>query len=93
MVSITILSLINYNNLLAEVSQKCQKFEVTFTITYNAITLSEATRLEKVIRNDFSDACKVKTKLEETDDCLYFTADNVILDTITTPSTYSITDK
>jgi len=42
-----------------------QKFEVTFTVTYNAITLEDAAQKELEFRERYSDACKVKVSLKE----------------------------
>lgn len=49
----------------AEVKQEPQKFEVKYTITYNAITLDEAAKKEKDIKKKYKDACKVEIKLEK----------------------------
>ena len=42
-----------------------QKFKVTYTITFNELTLQEASRLEKVIKQDYSDACEIDVSLEK----------------------------
>ena len=44
---------------------KAQKFEVTYTITYNSITLLEASELEEKIRKEHKDACKVSVAVKE----------------------------
>lgn len=44
---------------------QCKKFEVTFTITYNEMTLADAALMERKIREQFSDACKVDVKVKE----------------------------
>lgn len=40
------------------------KVEVTYSVTYNAITLEKAAQLEKHFRNGYKDACKVDVKIE-----------------------------
>ena len=44
---------------------EAQKFEVTYTITYNSVTLSEAAELEEKIREEHKDACKVSVAVKE----------------------------
>ena len=44
---------------------KAQKFEVTYTITYNSLTLLEASELEAKIRKEHKDACKVSVSVKE----------------------------
>jgi len=44
---------------------EAQKFEVTYTITYNSITLLEASELEEKIRKEHKDACKVSVAVKE----------------------------
>jgi len=44
---------------------KAEKFETVYTITFNAITLEEASRLEDVIKKKFKDACKIEVNLNE----------------------------
>jgi len=43
----------------------CQNFKVTFTITYNSITLQEAAYLEKAINIQHSEACTREVDLEK----------------------------
>ena len=50
----------------AEKEVECKKFEVKFIITYNALTLQQAADMEKSIRKQFNDACKVNVKINET---------------------------
>ena len=38
---------------------EAQKFEVTYTIKYNSVTLLEAAKLEEKIRQEYKDACKI----------------------------------
>lgn len=40
-------------------------FEVTFSITFNAIPLEQAARLERVIRGEYKKACKVDVQVKE----------------------------
>lgn len=64
--------------------QKRQEFEVTYTITYNSITLAEAAKREMEIKKQHRKACKVKTSVKEISD---FTASYITFDgsrTITT---------
>ena len=44
---------------------EAQKFEATYTITYNSITLLEASELEAKIRDEYKDACKVNVSVKE----------------------------
>ena len=60
-------------NLEAEVNQKPQKFEVVYTITYNAITLEEAADKEILIKKRFKDACKVETDVDKPSELGTFT--------------------
>ena len=49
----------------AELSQEATKHKVTFTLTFNALTLDEAADKEALIQKRFKDACILKTKVEE----------------------------
>jgi hypothetical protein len=42
-----------------------KKFEVTFTVTYNAISLEDAAKKEAVFRELYKDACKVDVTVRE----------------------------
>ena len=42
-----------------------KKFEITYTVKYNAITLQEAADLELVFRKLYKDACRVDVKVKE----------------------------
>ena len=42
-----------------------KKFEITFVVTYNELTLEEAGKKEAEIRKLFEDACKVDVKVAE----------------------------
>ena len=42
-----------------------QKFQVTYTVVYNAITLDEAAAKEKDIKSKHKDACKISLSLKE----------------------------
>ena len=52
----------------AEVNQDPQKFEVTYTIVYNAISLEEAADKEVLLKKRFKDACSVKVKAKAVKD-------------------------
>ncbi len=58
--------------LTASTDKKPKQFKVTFTVTYNSITLTKAAELEKVFRDRFSDACNVDIKLEETTGIIFY---------------------
>jgi len=45
--------------LYGDVNKEAQKFTLTVTITYNAVTLEEATKIEAQVRRNHVDACKV----------------------------------
>ncbi len=47
-----------------EKKQDAQRFKVTFTITYNQLTLAEAAELEKVVREQHAKACAVVVGVE-----------------------------
>jgi len=47
-----------------EKKQDAQRFKVTFTITYNEATLSEAAELERVVREQHAKACAVVVGVE-----------------------------
>ena len=51
-----------------------QKFTVTYTITYNSLTLEEAAKKELAIKESNKEACEVKVELKK--------LDNVALDTV-----------
>ena len=51
--------------LTASTDKKQQEFEVTYTVTYNSITLQRAAELEKVFRDKFNDACKVEVNVKK----------------------------
>ena len=55
----------------AEKEVECKKFEVKFIITYNALTLQQAADMEKSIRKQFDDACKVNVKVDEASRTVY----------------------
>lgn len=44
-----------------------QKFKTVFTITYNAISLEEAAKLEKKLMKEHSDACDLSISLSKAD--------------------------
>jgi len=43
----------------------CKKFNVTFSLTYNAMTLSEAGQKELQLRELFGDACMIDVKVAD----------------------------
>lgn len=47
---------------------KEKKFETIFVITYNSITLAEAAKLEKLIREIHEKACKLEINLKDLGD-------------------------
>jgi len=61
----------------ASVDQKPQKFEVTFKVTYNAITLEKAAELERIFKKQFSDACKVVLEVKETSTLVFAITDTL----------------
>jgi hypothetical protein len=42
-----------------------KKFQVTFTVTYNSMTLEQAAKKEQVFRDLFKDACTVDVSVKE----------------------------
>ncbi len=49
------------------------KFTVTYSIRFNEVTLYEAARLEKVIKEEFGDACSFSIKVESVSETtIYF---------------------
>ena len=52
---------------MAEVNQDPQKFKVTYTVIYNALTLKEASRIETQIKGNHKNACRIKTKVDSAD--------------------------
>ena len=42
-----------------------QKFQVTYKITYNSMTLEEAAEMEKVVKATHKGACSIKVTVEE----------------------------
>ena len=48
------------------IANENQKFEVVFTVKYNAITLAEAAEKEKEFRERYKDACSVEISLKKT---------------------------
>ena len=58
-----------------------KKFEVTFTVTYNAITLQEAAVLEGTFRRQYQDACKVDVSVKEAEvggNCIIYGSSDII---------------
>ena len=55
-------------NMLAfgEVSQDPEKFQITYKVTYNAITLGEAEKIEMQIKKNHRDACNVRIDVDDT---------------------------
>ncbi len=51
----------------AELKKEAQKFKVIYSITYNAVTMEEAARLEKTIREKFEDACSLDISTKSID--------------------------
>lgn len=47
------------------VNKSAQKFEVEYTIIYNAITLEEAADKEILIKKRFKDACEVNIEVKK----------------------------
>ena len=64
-----------------------QKFKVTYSVTYNAITLERAAELERLIKQFCKDACTVLTDVNKVDEVMYLYGG----DTTTIPN-YVITD-
>src|SRR5574340_1658596 len=71
-----IISIIVY----ASVNKEPQKFKTTFSITYNAITLEQASTIEKKIKNEFGDACNVEIKVENTENLII--GNRIFVDTL-----------
>jgi len=46
---------------------KLKKFETTFTVTFNKITLEEASKLETLIKKNLKDACTIDVRLDGVD--------------------------
>jgi len=59
--------------LTASTDKKPQEFEVTFTVTYNSITLQRAAELEKIFRDKFGDACKVEVTVKKIENAWTYT--------------------
>jgi len=51
-----------------------KKFEVVFTVKYNAISLEDAARKEKVFRELYKDACKVDVNLSPAANSITFSS-------------------
>ena len=49
----------------ASVDKKPKEFEVTFSVTYNSITLQKAAELEKIFKEKFGDACTININVKE----------------------------
>lgn len=67
----------------AAVDQDPQEFKVTYTVVYNSIALSEASKIEQEIKMNHEGACSVKTSVDEnvaetatSGDYFIFTTDN-----------------
>lgn len=63
---------------IANADSEAQKFEVTFTVTYNAISLEDAAKKEKEFREQFKDACKVDISIKKVTEAGTY---RIILDT------------
>jgi len=64
---------------------KGQNFKVTYTITYNSITLQEAADLEKAIRASHRKACKIEVDLETCiEEPSWYPNHSIIIDSVTT---------
>ena len=59
--------------LTASTDKKPQEFEVTYTVTYNSITLQRAAELEKIFRGKFGDACKVEVTVKKIENAWTYT--------------------
>lgn len=46
-------------------AEEMQKFKVTYKVTYNSISLEDASKIEKRVRAEHKEACTVKVKVEE----------------------------
>ena len=64
MKKIIVLLLVIFASLGAEIKQESQRFKVTYTITYNSITLAQADSLEKAVKSKFKSACGVNIGIE-----------------------------
>ena len=42
-----------------------KRFNVDYVITYNEITLEEASRIEDIVKNKFKDACELDVKVNK----------------------------
>ncbi len=47
----------------AELSQETKKYQVVYTLTYNAISLEEAGKIEMMIQRLMKEACILKTEV------------------------------
>ena len=48
-----------------------QRFQVTYKITYNSMTLEQAAKMEEAIKTTYKGACKIKVILEENDTIVF----------------------
>lgn len=60
---VAIATVIPFRSVKGEVKQDAQKFKVTYTVTYNAVTLAKAAELEEKIKKENKDGCNVKVKV------------------------------
>ena len=66
LISLTVLiSILWVGLLVGNVNEEPQKFEVTFKVTYNAISLQEAADKEGDFRKRYDDACKVDIAIKK----------------------------
>lgn len=81
-----VLAVLTFSNLAADTASGHQpnKFEVTFTITYNTATLAEAAELEKRIIKEHDSACKIETTMKQVSSYLTLSSRYYIGDTIRT---------
>ena len=82
-------------------SPKAKKFEVIFTVKYNAITLEEAAKKETMFRELYKDACIVDVKVKESQGLTaltlgggisFYSNDTITVDDLNLTGTIDITD-
>lgn len=71
---------------MAFTDHKPKQFTVTFSVTYNAITLERAAELEQAFRTLYKDACKIDVDVKKVSVDIGWT--NLVVDTIMTEGAF-----
>jgi len=87
MKKLSIILIVLLSSLLIASDKQPKKFKVTYSITFNEVTLEKAAQIEKEISKQFGESCEIKIELSAIKDVeefsrYYFVPDSFKIDTM-----------